>query len=69
MTTSWKLVLAVFLVALITLLCVLSYMAGLAVTSPETSAEVVELPNGQDVMCVHTERGGVSCDWDGWMSE
>jgi hypothetical protein len=64
-TTSWKIVAAVFLAALIALLCVLSFLLGTARNLPETDAMVVELPNGEEVMCVVTDRGGTSCDWMG----
>ncbi len=65
MTTTWKWVAAVFLAALIALACGLSYVAGLSQNPPETTSEVVELPDGEQVMCVLPERGGASCDWMG----
>ncbi len=68
MTTTWKIVAAVFLATLIALLCVLAFLLGVSQNLPETGAEVIQLPNGEEVMCVNTERGGISCDWDGWMS-
>jgi hypothetical protein len=64
-TTTWKIVAAVFLATLIALLCVLSFLLGVSNNLPETGARVVELPNGEEVMCVNTERGGISCDWLG----
>ncbi len=65
MTTTWKIVAAVFLATLIALLCVLSFLLGVSQNLPETGAEVVQLPDGEEVMCVGTERGGITCDWMG----
>ncbi len=66
MTTTWKIVAAVFLATLIALLCVLAYFLGLTVNPSHTRAEVIELPNGEQVMCVLPERGGITCDWMGF---
>ncbi len=65
MTTTWKIVAAVFLATLIALLCVLSFLLGVSQNLPDTEGTVVELPNGEEVMCVVTDRGGTSCDWMG----
>ncbi len=65
MTTTWKIVAAFFLACLIALACGLSYVAGLAMNPPATDGVVVELPNGEQVMCVQSAAGGITCDWMG----
>jgi hypothetical protein len=68
-TTTWKIVAAVFLATLIAILCVLFFILGTAQSLPKTGTGLVELPNGEEVMCVSTANGGISCDWDGWLSQ
>jgi hypothetical protein len=63
MTTSWKWVLAVFLGLVVVILCVLSYIVGAASAAQDAEGFVVNLPNGEEVMCVTTERGSISCNW------